>query len=324
MDCSCGSAIPKRGGPRAYARMRRSGTGRLDDETFGNPFRDAKLWRPRNGRPGMRAAPAGEAGVAALLPVDKISACGRVSRKEQGDRDAQQPDDARRGARASSSRSLRDNFGDLYPPYDRTRGGGRGGPLLLLLRRALHHGLSRRRSTSRSSSARSQAGTPEAAARTIFPEHPRRHVRPRLPDRDALRGGLRARGGRGQAGRDRAAPALRDRPPDGQGHPFTAPRPRASASRSSARVPRASPARTGWPCRAMTSRFTTRGRRPAGSTSTGSRATRPRTASRRPRSTGSCGSAGSRWSLAGGWAGPVARGLAAEYDAVFLGIGLRA
>jgi hypothetical protein len=84
--------------------MRRSGTGRLDDETFGNPFRDAKLWRPRNGRPGMRAAPAGEAGVAALhkssadamlervtraaavlLPVDKNSGCGTVPGKEHGE-----------------------------------------------------------------------------------------------------------------------------------------------------------------------------------------------------------------------------------------------
>ena len=43
------------------------------------------------------------------------------------------------------------------------------------------------------------SGVPEAAARTILaPEHPRRHVRPRLPHRDPLRGGLRARGRRGQ------------------------------------------------------------------------------------------------------------------------------
>ena len=35
---------------------------------------------------------------------------------------------------------------------------------------------------------------PKGAAETILSaEHPRRHVRPRLPDRDALRGGLRPR-----------------------------------------------------------------------------------------------------------------------------------
>ena len=53
---------------------------------------------------------------------------------------------------------------------------------------------------------------PKGAAETILSaEHPRRHVRPRLPDRDALRGGLRARSGRGQAGADRRTAALRHR-----------------------------------------------------------------------------------------------------------------
>ena len=42
-------------------------------------------------------------------------------------------------------------------------------------------------------------------------QHHGRHVRARLPDRDALRGSLRARGGRGQAGEDRPVAALRDR-----------------------------------------------------------------------------------------------------------------
>ena len=60
------------------------------------------------------------------------------------------------------------------------------------------------------------SGVPEAAARTILsPEHPRRHVRPRLPHRDPLRGGLRARGRRRPPGRDRPPAALRHRHPDG-------------------------------------------------------------------------------------------------------------
>ena len=42
-------------------------------------------------------------------------------------------------------------------------------------------------------------------------QHHRRHVRPGLPDRDPVRGGLRARDRRGQAGRDRPPAALRHR-----------------------------------------------------------------------------------------------------------------
>ena len=42
-------------------------------------------------------------------------------------------------------------------------------------------------------------------------QHHGRHVRARLPDRDAVRGSLRARGGRGQAGPDRPVAALRRR-----------------------------------------------------------------------------------------------------------------
>ena len=45
-------------------------------------------------------------------------------------------------------------------------------------------------------------------------EHHGRHVRPRLPDRNALRGSLRARGGGGKAGRDRPIAALCDRTHD--------------------------------------------------------------------------------------------------------------
>ena len=112
--------------------------------------------------------------------------------------------------------ALAANFADIAPRFSRARGLGGGGPLLFLLRRALRRPPARPRSTSRSSSARSPAAMPEAAARTILsPEHPRRHVRAGLPDRDALRGGLRARGGGGQAGGDRPAAALRDRRADG-------------------------------------------------------------------------------------------------------------
>ena len=61
-------------------------------------------------------------------------------------------------------------------------------------------------------------GNPKGAAETILVrEHPRRHVRPRLPDRDAVRGGLRARDGRGQAGPHRRAAALRHRRLHGRG-----------------------------------------------------------------------------------------------------------
>ncbi len=97
--------------------------------------------------------------------------------------------------------------------------------------------------------------TPEAAAKTIWDaEHPRRHVRPGLPHRTALRRGLRARGRRGQAGRDRAASALCHRHADGARAciPSPAPPPRAAVSRSSARGLRALPVRTGWRCMGMT------------------------------------------------------------------------
>ena len=46
-------------------------------------------------------------------------------------------------------------------------------------------------------------------------QHHGRHVRPRLPGGDALRGGLRPQPRRGQAGQDRRAAALRHRPSDG-------------------------------------------------------------------------------------------------------------
>ena len=77
-------------------------------------------------------------------------------------------------------------------------------------------------------------------------QHHGRHVRARLPDRDAVRGGLRARGRRGQAGAHRPAAAPRGRRADGDAasSPSPAARRRASASRSSAPARRASPART--------------------------------------------------------------------------------
>ena len=55
-------------------------------------------------------------------------------------------------------------------------------------------------------------GNVKGAAVTILgSQHHGRHVRPRLPDRDPVRGGLRARRPRRQAGEDRPAAALRHR-----------------------------------------------------------------------------------------------------------------
>jgi hypothetical protein len=91
----------------------------------------------------------------------------------------------------------------------------------------------------------------------LRPEHFRRHVRPRLPDRNAVRGSLRARDGGRQAGEDRPAAALRDRHRRWREQPASsstsAQRRPARRSRSSVRAPRALPARTGSQCLAMTS-----------------------------------------------------------------------
>ena len=62
-------------------------------------------------------------------------------------------------------------------------------------------------------------------------EHHGRHVRARLPDRDFVPGGLRARGGRRQAGAHRAVAALRDRRDDGDGQESCTPARRRRAER---------------------------------------------------------------------------------------------
>ena len=79
----------------------------------------------------------------------------------------------------------------------------------------------------------------------LRPEHSGRHVRPRLPDRDAVRGGLRARDGRRQAGADRPAAALCHRCGDGRGQAVLRPR----AARPARGSPWSAPARPGLPLR---------------------------------------------------------------------------
>ena len=88
----------------------------------------------------------------------------------------------------------------------------------------------------------------------LRPEHPGRHVRPRLPDRDAVRRSLRARDRRGQAGaRSAFCSATPPTSPCGEGKQFydRAPRLPARRSPSSARARRALPAPTVSPCTAM-------------------------------------------------------------------------
>ena len=134
-------------------------------------------------------------------------------------------------------------FRDLHPAARPARGLRRGRPLLFLLRRAVHAGLPDRHRHP-DVHPRDPDRQPEGRGRDdLRPEHPRRHVRPRLPDRDAVRGGLRARAGGGQAGQDRRAAALRDRLLHGRsGEPALRARRRrpASASPSSAPGRRAS------------------------------------------------------------------------------------
>ncbi len=155
--------------------------------------------------------------------------------------------DRRRAARAAAAGGqFRGHRTALHP----ARGAGGGGPLLLLLRRALHHGLPDldRHSALHPRDPGRQAGC--GGADHPRAEHPRRHVRAGLPDRDALRGGLRARGGGRQAGGDRPAAALRHRHADGARRPPVRRGRRRPASgwRWSARGRRAWPARTGWRC----------------------------------------------------------------------------
>ena len=138
-----------------------------------------------------------------------------------------------------------ENFSDLHPPLDHHEALVESRPLLFLLRRALHEGvpdLDRHPAVHPRDRHRQSDRLGEDHLR---PEHPRRHVRPRLPDRDAVRGGLRARDGRGQAGADRPAAALRHRHGDGAGQAVL----RARRSRPAGRSPWSAPARPGLPPR---------------------------------------------------------------------------
>ena len=97
-----------------------------------------------------------------------------------------------------------------------SRSAGRIRPVLLLLRRALHAGLP---DVDRYPDVH-QADRHRQSARIgqdhLRPEYPRRYVRPRLPDRNIVRGSLRARDRRGQAGADRPPAALCHRRGDGR------------------------------------------------------------------------------------------------------------
>ena len=136
-------------------------------------------------------------------------------------------------------------------PADLPRGEGRGRALLFLLRRPLPAGLPDR-------DRHSPVHPPDRRGqpRRCGDDHSRRqhhgrHLRPGLPDRDAVRGGVRAGGGRRQAGRHRPIAALCDRSADRDRHnrPISEERRPANGSRSSAPVRRASPARMSlrWP-----------------------------------------------------------------------------
>ena len=78
-----------------------------------------------------------------------------------------------------------DNFADLHPPLDRHEALRRGRPLLFLLRRALHERLP---DLDRYPAVHPRDLDRQSARRRrnhLRAEHPRRHVRPRLPDRDS-------------------------------------------------------------------------------------------------------------------------------------------
>ena len=120
---------------------------------------------------------------------------------------------------AACRRGLRPQLRRPPPAPDPARGTGRRRALPVLLRCALHPGLpdlDRHPAVHPADRHRQSARLGEDDPRR---QHHGRHVRPGLPDRDPVRGGLRARDGRGQAGRDRPAAALRhrrtagDRPP---------------------------------------------------------------------------------------------------------------
>ena len=97
------------------------------------------------------------------------------------------------------------------PAAQPARGPRRRRALPVLLRRALRPGLpdlDRHPAVHPPDRHRQPAGLGQDHPRF---EHHGRHVRPGLPDRDPVRGGLRPRDRRGQAGRDRPPAALRHR-----------------------------------------------------------------------------------------------------------------
>ena len=148
--------------------------------------------------------------------------------------------------------ALDQNFRGPAPAPRRPRGACGGGPVLFLPRRTLHHGMShidRHPAFHPPDRDRHARGGGEDHLR---PEHPRRHVRARLPHRNALRRGLRARDGGGQAGGDRPAAALRHRHRDGSGRsPLPARRAHGQDRRRDRRGARGAclraPARHAWP-----------------------------------------------------------------------------
>ena len=84
-----------------------------------------------------------------------------------------------------------------------------------LSRRALRRRLSDRHRHSALRAADLDGRAPRGGQDDLRPEHPGRDVRAGLSDRDALRAGLRARSGGGEAGGDRPPAALRHRRTDG-------------------------------------------------------------------------------------------------------------
>ena len=102
-----------------------------------------------------------------------------------------QPDIA--PGRLSAGETTRPNFADLHPPLERHEAFVEAdrcyfcydAPCITACPTAIDIPLFIREILT---------GNPKGAAKTILSaEHPRRHVRPRLPDRDAVRGSLRAR-----------------------------------------------------------------------------------------------------------------------------------
>ena len=174
---------------------------------------------------------------------------------------------------------MRENFSDLHPPLDRHEALVEADRCYFCHDAPCMHGLP---DLDRHSAVHPRDLDRQSARRgqdDLRPEHSRRHVRPRLPDRDAVRRGLRARGRRGQAGEDRPAAALCHRHRDGARASSSTNAPRRPARRSPSSAPglRALPAPTGSPCTAMTSIVLRRARqRPAASTNTASPPTRRR------------------------------------------------